>query len=807
MADPKYTFGIPGAATDAARRNALGQTAGGMIRVPAQQWLAKALRPELLTRQGEAYEISYHAIEFILNPAITRFGEGIDNLAWYMKFTRLSSLLKDLCETGGLSFTTTGLSMEAARSAVEKAAKDLTVQMRTLTAAQIHQYDSPTTGSFVDSLSAARLIGSDGSLITLWQARQLLPGIWSNQQWGSDLLSGAIATMVPDGSVSRPPREQVAGVVQMLLQTTVRNQDLLSYIHPDKVEDEIQRRKSGDKVDPLVAAAWSTAYPPLRKIFAPVTPGFEVVRALKEGISALDLGSADITLQQITTFCSKIAPSLATLEDDPADVAGNRARLERAITSAKALTAAARGAQGGKETIATTTDTESQFMEVSRDDSFISLEKEIASLASGPLNLDGQKKIVKTLLASKCAAGPLFLMRKLSAMDSQHPFSLVRQLKVGDGKGTGGMIIQQLCNDALSTKDGTARHWGELISAADATKFIKGNLECVKSASGFDFWELLAPSISKRDGILAVANASTGKTGDSRWIFLNARPLELMLTPLWDLFKLLGYSKTTAGGFHGTFKNIISRTKVIGDLPPEDPRTEGVKELHVDACTEIFLCFANEYRAILDLQLSVAVANGRPSTFYNANSTAGQLWAKVGKHIDDIQEQAALEEQGLSKRPHSGDQADGGQTKWQANDSWQGGQRQQWRQQRPWQELGQSDAPEVATALCNECGEEADNGAIDPSDGMYYCATCWDAYSLLQAHSAANANAAHANAARNQRDVATLRKIFPGHCAYHLYYHHVRGRTGCMRANCKLQHERPDDLDAALTRLEGPGRA
>ena len=315
--------------------------------------------------------------------------------------------------------------------------------------------------------------------------------------------------------------------------------------------------------------------------------------ALKEGISALDLGSADITLQQITTFCSKIAPALATLEDDPADVAGNRARLERAITSAKALTAAARGAQGGKETAATTTDTESQFMEVSRNDSFTSLEKEIASVASGPLNLDGQKKIVKTLLASQCAAGPLFLMRKLSAMDSQHPFSLVRQLKVGDGKGTGGVIIQQLCNDALSTKGGTARPWGELISAADATKFIKGNLECVKSASGFDFWELLAPSISKQYGILAVSNASVGKTGDSRWIFLSARPLELMLTPLWDLFKLLGYSKTSTGGFYATFKNAISRTKVIGDLPPEEPRTEGVKRLHVEACTEIFLCFAN----------------------------------------------------------------------------------------------------------------------------------------------------------------------------------------------------------------------
>ena len=243
---------------------------------------------------------------------------------------------------------------------------------------------------------------------------------------------------------------------------------------------------------------------------------------------------------------------------------------------------------------------------------------------------------------------------------------------------------------------------------------------------------------------------------------------------------------------------------MIGDLPPEDPRTEGVKKLHVEACTEIFLCFANEYRAMLDLQLSVAVANGRPSTFYNASSTAGQLWAKVGKHINDIQEQAALEEQGLSKRPHSGDQADGGQTKWQATERWQGGQRQQWKQQQSLQELGQADAPEVATTLCNECGVEAGNGAIDPNDGMYYCATCWEAYAPTDtaAYPQPAAAVANANAARNQRDVATLRKIFPGHCAYHLYYHHVRGRTGCMRANCKLQHERPDDLDAALTRLE-----
>ena len=96
MTSPQYTFGIPNAATDVARRDALGQTAGGMIRVAAQHWLAKALQPELLTRQGDGYEMTYHAIEFILCPAIAELGEGFAKLTWYIKPIRLSSLLKDL---------------------------------------------------------------------------------------------------------------------------------------------------------------------------------------------------------------------------------------------------------------------------------------------------------------------------------------------------------------------------------------------------------------------------------------------------------------------------------------------------------------------------------------------------------------------------------------------------------------------------------------------------------------------------------------------------------------------------------------
>ena len=115
---------------------------------------------------------------------------------------------------------------------------------------------------------------------------------------------------------------------------------------------------------------------------------------------------------------------------------------------------------------------------------------------------------------------------------------------------------------------------------------------------------------------------------------------------------------------------------------------------------------------------------------------------------------------------------------------------------------------------CNECGREAGDGSVDPHDGLYYCAACWTVYEpaatdvLLTgpdavAPSSANGGDAAANAARNRRDMATLRSSFPAHCSYHVYHHHVRGHSGCSYGNtCRLKHERPEGLDAALPLLE-----
>ena len=51
-------------------------------------------------------------------------------MTWYIKPSRLTALVKDLCETAGLGFETTGMSLEEAQAAVEKAAPALTLQQR-----------------------------------------------------------------------------------------------------------------------------------------------------------------------------------------------------------------------------------------------------------------------------------------------------------------------------------------------------------------------------------------------------------------------------------------------------------------------------------------------------------------------------------------------------------------------------------------------------------------------------------------------------------------------------------------------------
>jgi len=561
----------------------------------------------------------------------------------------------------------------------------------------------------------------------------------------------------------------------------------------------------------------------LKKVFATTTPGYSVVRKLKEAATALGLGSTTtMTYEQIKNLCSKLAPSTAALDDNPADVDGNEGRLSRAVESAKSLAAPARQPGAAASVGQGGTATEAQFAEVAGDANYIKLARVMepfaTSIGSGT---DEKKKALVALLKDQSAAGVYFVLKPTKTLDSQAPFKALTGLKISSGTE----VLQQVYNDALSLDgDGKKKQWGLLITAADAAKLVKGHVECNKGSDGVDWWSLLRDTIIWRDGQQAVANVETGETGDPTWIFSNPRAMELMLPPMWEIFKLIGYGSTRTGGFYTTWKNMISRTKQVLDLPPADARSGGVWRSHVEACAEILKAFANEFKAMLNNPLPIAVAGGKPANFYSGDSTAGILWNQVYDDIKVIKNDAEKETRGMSKRylqegsPPGDGQAYpyGGQPKWQATEAGQretphGWQRQQLLgQKQPWHQLGQADTPEGAAALCNECGEEAKYGAIDPSDGMYYCATCWDAYEPMDTTAyppPTAAKVADANAARNQRDVATLREIFPGHCAYHLYYHHVRGRTGCRRANCNLQHERPDDLDAALTRLEGPGRA
>ena len=759
-----------------------------------------------------------HKVEYVFWPAIVALGEDIDNVTWYTKPSRLTALVKDLCETAGLGFETTGMSLEEAQAAVRKAAPALTLQQRTLTAAQVHQYANPNTATWVDHMTIERLMDSDGGLVPVFQLRQMIPGVWAENQWTGDIFTSAVEAMVPDNAAGRSARGQVAAVRQFLHETAVRYADLAHYIPSGKVEDEIERRRNGDKIDSLVALTWQQAFPVLKKVFATTTPGYSVVRKLKEAATALGLGSTTtMTYEQIKNLCSKLAPSTAALDDNPADVDGNEGRLSRAVESAKSLAAPARQPGAAASVGQGGTATEAQFAEVAGDANYIKLARVMepfaTSIGSGT---DEKKKALVALLKDQSAAGVYFVLKPTKTLDSQAPFKSLTGLKTSSGTE----VLQQVYNDALSLDgDGKKKQWGLLITAADAAKLVKGHVECNKGSDGVDWWSLLRDTIIWRDGQQAVANVETDETGDPTWIFSNPRAMELMLPPMWEIFKLIGYGSTRTGGFYTTWKNMISRTKQVLDLPPADARSGGVWRSHVEACAEILKAFANEFKAMLNNPLPIAVAGGKPANFYSGDSTAGILWNQVYDDIKVIKNDAEKETRGMSKRylqegsPPGDGQAYpyGGQPKWQATEAGQretphGWQRQQLLgQKQPWHQLGQADTPEGAAELCNECGEEAKYGAIDPSDGMYYCATCWDAYEPMDTTAyppPTAAKVADANAARNQRDVATLREIFPGHCAYHLYYHHARGRTGCRRANCNLQHERPDDLDAALPRLE-----
>ena len=106
--DPKYAITIPSeAGTDASRRTALGQTVEGAIRVSAGHWLQVVLKPGYFTQVGQMYETTMHKVEYVFWPAIVALGEDIDNVTWYIKPSRLTALVKDLCETAGLGFETT----------------------------------------------------------------------------------------------------------------------------------------------------------------------------------------------------------------------------------------------------------------------------------------------------------------------------------------------------------------------------------------------------------------------------------------------------------------------------------------------------------------------------------------------------------------------------------------------------------------------------------------------------------------------------------------------------------------------------
>ena len=134
---------------------------------------------------------------------------------------------------------------------------------------------------------------------------------------------------------------------------------------------------------------------------------------------------------------------------------------------------------------------------------------------------------------------------------------------------------------------------------------------------------------------------------------------------------------------------------------------------HVEACAEILKAFANEFKAMLNNPLTIAVAGGKPANFYSGDSTAGTLWNQVYDDIKVIKSDAEKETRGMTKRylqegsPPGYSQAYpyGGQPKWQATEGWSGSNSQ-------WQEQPQGGA--------SPWGEAANRAGIYKKDDTLY---------------------------------------------------------------------------------------
>jgi len=106
--------------------------------------------------------------------------------------------------------------------------------------------------------------------------------------------------------------------------------------------------------------------------------------------------------------------------------------------------------------------------------------------------------------------------------------------------------------------------------------------------------------------------------------------------------------------------------------------------------------------------------------------------------------------------------------------------------------------------MCAWCTEELTGTAyVVDSDESCYCFACWEQWYPRQREvdeSGRQPSAAEAaNTQRNDDNIARLRGWYPQHCAYHVYFHHVRGREqGCKFGDehkcARGSHEAPPGL-------------
>ena len=680
--------------------------------------------------------------------------------------------------------------------------------------------EDPNTGTWFDYITPRMLMSPAGSARNLAQVFALLDDAFEDGDDGrhgapfidkiNHILSTAAGSRTAMMGEGYPPA-QAAQAVAKFFAATMAPQYLTPFIV--NAGSEIERRAAltvAAREQPLIEAFWRNVpkFTDLHKLWPNTVnePISEIhALAINLGITVTNDG---VTHAVVCATMDILAPLIAFASN-----ADDNAERTRAVIKAH---------KAG---------TEKKGEELSNEDRALLQHDEPYNNLKGDLEKIGPNdaaKMADVLMRHICPIGLMFINNKFS----EKSFKNFNAAKTDTA-------IHSALEDVLSRDiSGAKQNWSPLISTSAAKKISQCKLD---GTCWFSVFKLL---LRKREGIStvdAIERRIGAKPGDK--IFTDPEAMRILEWPLEVVFDSLGITGTDAMSFKGIWRALLLLCRQVIGLPDCNLNKAGF----LLRLQEIGPLFFKSIRERVEIMLLSPPATAqKPTRFATADSIAVKAFTALHKVcarvFEDIEEGMA----GMAYNPSNNVLHHGGSDprKKQRTDDWSlgrggahGDSHQPGGAATTWgtaaRQHGVCATPDgmAATDACGVCGYGLRGfyqleQLIDAESGIAYCPDCWDDY---EAGNDADADSCYdsndscddsidscddsddgdeagpqdpqetqaAAAERNMRKIETLREAFPGHCAFHVYWRHVRRIKDCRGGDgCPCgSHTKPSGLD------------